>query len=311
MTYSTFPAVPMKCQLGKQVRSTATDQPLGDGYTYRTQFGLHPLEEMWQVRMLIKLDAAETVRSFLEARATDGLPFHWPPPDYTAGNVPLWKVEEWTIARKFQSRVEIDLQLRRVWGELPNLGGGIGVMGLGGVPHYTRGQPDLGSAAFVRWVGVQWSERAYSGSGGGSGPWGPVTVDVPTGWDPLRNNSGQLITYGIGGIEWSLAAQTGFAGLSYSAEHYLGPWYSNIDIFIPSYGPGFGIGGSMDVFYLYTASPTEPLRTNNTNYGFSFGRQAPDTSNFATSRGRWEFANSDGAGGYDVIFTWAGYSKLR
>ena len=298
MTFSTFPAVPMKCQLGKQVRSTATDQPLGDGYTYRTQFGLHPLEEMWQVRMLIKLDAAETVRAFLEARATDGLPFHWTPPDYTAGNVPLWKVEEWPIARKFQSRVEIDLQLRRVWGKLANIGG----MRLGGVPNYCRGQPDLSSAAYVRWVGVQWSERNYGGIGGGSGPWYPVTLDVTTGWLPLRNNNGQPITYGIGGIE--------LQG-NYSAVSYLGPWYSSIDIYIPLHSSFNSVGGSMDVFYLYTANPTEPLQATNSNYGFSFGRAAPDTSNFATSRGRWEFANSDGGGGYDVLFTWAGYSKLR
>ena len=308
MTFSTFPAVPMKCQLGKQVRSTATDQPLGDGYTYRTQFGLHPLEEMWQVRMLIKLDAAETVRSFLEARATDGVPFHWTPPDYTAGNVPLWKVEEWPIARKFQSRVEIDLQLRRVWGKLPNLGSGIGVMGLGGVPHYTRGQPDFGDAAFVRWVGVQWSERNYAGSGGGSGPWYPVTLNVTTGWMPLRTNAGQPITHGIGGAELE---PVGPYGATISASRYLGPWYSDIDIYFSAYGTTASTGGSFDVFYLYTANPTEPLQATNSNYGFSFGRAAPDTSNFATSRGRWEFANSDGGGGYDVLFTWAGYSKLR
>lgn len=169
------------------------------------------------------------------------------------------------------------------------------------------GQPNFDLYTYVRWVGTQWSERNYAGIGGGSGPWAPVTLNITTGWMPLRTNAGQPITYGIGGIEWALAAQTGIAGYSYSAEYYLGPWYSNIDIFIPSYPVNLGIGGSMDVFYLYTASPTEPLQSTNTNYGFSFSRYAPDTSNFAESRGQWELAN----GNYEVIETWEGYSRLR
>jgi len=300
MTYSTFPAVPLKCELSKEVRSLATKQPLGDGYTYITQFGLHPLEETWRVRMLIKLSEAATVRSFLEARATDGEPFLWTPPDHAGGSTPMWKVEEWPIAREFQSRVEVDLQLRRIWGKLPPPGSRFGV------PHYRRGQPNFGlypSAAFVRWVGVQWSEREYGLSGGQR----PITINVTTSWKPLRNASGQLITYGIGGIEWSLSSQTGLAGAAYSAEYYIGAWYSNIDIYIPVYPGAIGVGGSMDAFYLYTANPTEPLRSSNLNSGFSYSRNSPDISNFATSRGCWEFANA----AYDVIFTWDGNSRLR
>ena len=166
------------------------------------------------------------------------------------------------------------------------------------------GQPNFDLYAYVRWVGTQWSERNYAGSGGGSGPWAPVTVDVTTGWMPLRTNAGQPIAYGIGGAELE---PVGPGGITISASRYLGPWYSDIDIYFSAYGAALGIGGSLDVFYLYTASPTEPLRAANTNYGFSFGRLRPDTSNFATSRGRWEFANSD----YEVIETWAGYSSLR
>lgn len=299
MTYSTFPAVPLKSELSKEVRSLATKQPLGDGYSYITQFGLHPLEETWRVRMLIKLSEADTVRSFLEARATDGTPFLWTPPDHAGGSTPMWKVEEWPIAREFQSRVKIDLLLRRIWGKMAPPGNRIG-----GVPHYCRGQPNLEAGVWVRWVGVQWFERNYAGLGGGSGPWVPVTINVNTGWKPLRTTSGELITYGIGGADDD---PIGPYGLTISASKYLGPWYSNIDIYFSAWGSAASIGGSMDAFYMYTANPEEPLRSDNTNYGFSLGRTAPDTTNFATSRGRWEFANAS----YEVIFTWDGYSKLR
>jgi phage-related protein len=302
MTYSTFPAVPLKSELSKEVRSLATKQPLGDGYTYITQFGLHPLEETWRVRMLIKLSEAATVRSFLEARATDGKPFFWTPPDHAVGSTPMWKVEEWPIARKFQSRVEIELQLRRVWGKLANIGG----MQLGGVPNYTSGQPDFGDAVWVRWVGVQWSERGRGFSGGAQlyprpDPNGPP--NIVSGWLPLRNTEGQLITYGIGGIDLTNPPW-------FNAVGYLGPWYSNIDVYIPSYPTaGASVGGDLGVFNLYRtlSTSTQPFQSNETNGGYGFSRYAPDTSNFAESRGRWEFADSN----YNVLFTWAGYSKLR
>jgi phage-related protein len=299
MTYSTFPAVPLKSELSKEVRSLATKQPLGDGYTYITQFGLHPLEETWRVRMLIKLSEAATVRSFLEARATDGKPFLWTPPDYEEGSTPMWKVEEWPIAREFQSRVKIDLLLRRIWGKMAPPG-----IRIGGVPHYCRGQPNLEAGVWVRWVGVQWFEREYAGIGGGSGPWDPVTINVNTGWEPLRTASGELITYGIGGMQLD---KTNTFGFTISASRYLGAWFSNIDIYFESWGQGGGSSGSADAFFLWSEHPTEGLQSDYTNIGFSFGRSSPDTTNFATSRGRWEFANAS----YEVIFTWDGYSKLR
>jgi phage-related protein len=302
MTYSTFPAVPLKSELSKEVRSLATKQPLGDGYSYITQFGLHPLEETWRVRMLIKLSEADTVRSFLEARATDGTPFLWTPPDYSEGIAPMWRVEEWPIAREFQSRVEIDLLLRRRWGELgPS---GIGIIEIGDVPHYGLMKPSLEAGDWVRWVGVQWFERAYGGTGGGSGPWDPVTINVNTGWEPLRTASGELITYGIGGMQQD---KTGPYGITISASRYLGPWYSNIDIYFESWGDVVVSSGSADAFFLWSEHPTEGLQSAFTNYGFSYGRSLPDTTNFATSRGRWEFANA----AYEVIYTWDGYSKLR
>ena len=115
MTFPAFPSIPITYQVNKETRSTGTDQPLGDGYAYRTQFGLQPLEETWKVCMLIALGDAATVRSFLEARAADGVPFLWNPPDDPGSYVPLWTVDEWPVTRSFQSRVEIDLLLRRRW----------------------------------------------------------------------------------------------------------------------------------------------------------------------------------------------------
>ena len=166
------------------------------------------------------------------------------------------------------------------------------------------GQPNFDLYAYVRWTGTQWFERNYAGIGGGSGPWTPVTINVATGWEPLRTASGELITYGIGGMQRD---KTSTAGITISASRYLGAWFSNVDIYFESWGEGGGSSGSADAFFLWEKRPTEELSSSFTNYGFSYGRSSPDTSNFAESRGRWELANSD----YEVIETWEGYSSLR
>lgn len=129
VAYPVFPATIIPTyQMSKEVKATGTDKPLGDGYAYRTQFGLHPLEEGWRVSFLVTLADAATARAFLEARATDGVPFQWTPPDAywdaqpgAVDDLPgvidgcplLWSVDEWPISRSFQGRVSIDLLLRR------------------------------------------------------------------------------------------------------------------------------------------------------------------------------------------------------
>jgi hypothetical protein len=169
---------------------------------------------------------------------------------------------------------------------------------------HTEQSPDLTDFTYVRWAGTQWSERGRGFSGGAQlnprpDPNGPP--NIVSGWLPLRNTEGQLITYGIGGIElqgW------------YNAVGYLGSWYSNIDVYIPSYPTaGSAVGGDLGVFNLYRtlSTSTQPFQSNETNGGYGFSRYAPDTSNFAESRGRWEFADSN----YSILSTWEGYSKLR
>lgn len=116
-------------QVSREIQSNGKEIALGDGYVYRTQFGLHPFEETVRGQLFITPAAAETVRTFLEARAADGVPFLWVPlwatidaqPDI--GSIPqgggvddyatLWTIEEWPISRTFLGRVTLDLALKR------------------------------------------------------------------------------------------------------------------------------------------------------------------------------------------------------
>jgi hypothetical protein len=156
---------------------------------------------------------------------------------------------------------------------------------------------DTTDFTYVRWAGVQWFEN--SGVVGD-----PVTVDIVTSWKPLRTPTGGSITYGIGGMQRD---QVSAGGLTISASRYLGPWYSNIDLYFESWGDAINSTGEASAFLLWDQSLTEGLQSTTIHPGFSYSRSAPDTSNFATARGRWEFANST----YDVLTTWEGYSKVR
>ena len=110
------------------------------------------------------------------------------------------------------------------------------------------------------------------------------------------------VTYGLGGIQLD-----GSPHLKYSAQYYLGPWYSNIDVYVESYYQNVGVGGSADVFYLYSKIQGQPITSENTNYGMGISFSTPDTFDLARSRGRWEFADAS----YTVRTTWSGYSRLR
>jgi hypothetical protein len=154
---------------------------------------------------------------------------------------------------------------------------------------YTGQSPDLTDFTYVRWVGVQWFRNCYGSST-------PCAQNITSGWMPLRTAEGQAVTYGLGGI---------ILDGPYSAVGYLGPWYSNIDVYRPN-ADNSSIGGTVDVFLMYRATTTQ-LTANNSNYGFSMNSPSYDSSDIATSRGQWEFADSN----YSILSTWEGYSKLR
>lgn len=164
---------------------------------------------------------------------------------------------------------------------------------------YEGQSPDMSDYTYVRWVGTQYQRSGYGGTGGG-GP--PTTFDVVSGWLPLRTSLGVPVTYGLGGIQLD-----GSPHLKYSAQYYLGPWYSNIDVYVESYYQNVGVGGSADVFYLYSKIQGQPITSENTNYGMGISFSTPDTFDLARSRGRWEFADAS----YTVRTTWSGYSRLR
>jgi phage-related protein len=118
MAYPTFPSIAPDSNVERQIEAQTTEQNLGDGYTYRVAFGLHPMTDNYRIKFdLINSDVA-TITNFLEARAYDGLPFLWVTPESIAGANPfaeLWKCRSWPVTRDGPVRSTIEVQLERQW----------------------------------------------------------------------------------------------------------------------------------------------------------------------------------------------------
>lgn len=134
MNWPDFPSgIPITVELRQSVEPTANSQKLGDGYSYVTQFGLHPIQETWRANIYIKPEDLPGLLAFLEERAMDGLPFAWVPPDgdpahpaRAAGDVAitghpwLWSVDQWPTPRTVRGRVSVDVTLRRRFDHIYN-----------------------------------------------------------------------------------------------------------------------------------------------------------------------------------------------
>jgi phage-related protein len=118
MSYPTFPPIAPDSNVERQIEAQTTEQNLGDGYTYRVTFGLHPMTDDYRIKFDLINSDVSIITSFLEARAHDGIPFLWVTPESVAGTNPfaeLWKCRSWPVTRDGPIRSTIEVQLERQW----------------------------------------------------------------------------------------------------------------------------------------------------------------------------------------------------
>jgi phage-related protein len=109
---ATFPAIVPDHPATKEIKIRETRQPLGDGTEYVVRFGLNPVDTTWRL-VWTRLDVDELfeIEQFLEARAADGEPFEWTPPD--AETEQRFRVDQWEPARSKPTGWSLDLVFRR------------------------------------------------------------------------------------------------------------------------------------------------------------------------------------------------------
>jgi phage-related protein len=109
-----FPSIIPDHPASKEVRVRETLSPLGDGLEYVTRFGLNVLDVLWKLRWdYLTFTERDTIEAFLAARAADGQPFEWTPPD--AATPQQFRVDEWQPAQERPLSCRMELTFRRVW----------------------------------------------------------------------------------------------------------------------------------------------------------------------------------------------------
>ena len=120
MSFPTFPAIVPDFPASRQVKGQAGTQKLGDGYSFTTAFGLHPIEDSYSIDFNVLNSQIETISDFLNARSLDGIPFLFQTPEAIADTQPqpyaeTWKCRRWDVEPDGPVRSNIQMRLERQW----------------------------------------------------------------------------------------------------------------------------------------------------------------------------------------------------
>ena len=111
---ATFPSVTQGYGATKtsapQIRSTQ----FNDGYSQRIKFGMNIDPKRWNLSWLnISETNADTIETFLEARASDGASFDWTPPGSSTQY--KWICPRWTKTIPYKNRATLNMVFQQVF----------------------------------------------------------------------------------------------------------------------------------------------------------------------------------------------------
>lgn len=111
---ATFPAITPA--YGAQKTSSPTNRVVkfGDGYEQVLRFGLNQNPKSWSLSWQNITEAdADTIETFLDARANDGDAFDWTPPGEATSY--KWRCDEWSKTIPYNNRATITATFRQVY----------------------------------------------------------------------------------------------------------------------------------------------------------------------------------------------------
>ena len=86
----------------------------GDGYEARLTYGLNQNPKVWTLSFVNLTESdADTIETFLDARAGDNAAFDWSPPDESSTY--KWVCDKWTKSIPFANRATIQATFRQVF----------------------------------------------------------------------------------------------------------------------------------------------------------------------------------------------------
>ena len=112
---ATFPAITPTYGAQKTSRPNTKTVKFGDGYEHRTVFGLptHANPKQWSLTWEVSETDADTIETFLDARAADSASFDWTPLDEATSY--KWVCEEWSKSIPYLNRATITATFRQVF----------------------------------------------------------------------------------------------------------------------------------------------------------------------------------------------------
>ena len=102
---ATFPAINPKYGSSKASQPSLKQVQFGDGYAQVIRHGLNQHPKEWNLKWEVSETDADTIETFLDARAADGATFDWSPPEDSSTY--KWRCLSWTKSIPYLNRATI------------------------------------------------------------------------------------------------------------------------------------------------------------------------------------------------------------
>lgn len=112
---ATFPSVTPAYGAQKTSRPRTRTVQFGDGYQQRLLYGIpsHMNPKEWDLTWNVSETDADTIETFLNARAEDSASFDWTPPDESTAY--KWICPEWSKSIPYSNRATISARFIQVF----------------------------------------------------------------------------------------------------------------------------------------------------------------------------------------------------
>jgi len=110
---ATFPSITPTYGAQKTSQPAVRTVRFGDGYEQRLTFGLNQNPKQWDLSWNVSETDADTIETFLDARAADAASFDWTPLDEATSY--KWVCEQWSKSIPYNNRATITATFRQVF----------------------------------------------------------------------------------------------------------------------------------------------------------------------------------------------------
>tara|TARA_R100000479_G_C6235748_1_gene146890 strand:+ start:94 stop:435 length:342 start_codon:yes stop_codon:yes gene_type:complete len=110
---ATFPSITPTYGVQKRSNPSVRTVRFGDGYEQRTTLGINQNPKVYQLTFEVSETDADTIETFLDARAADNASFDFTPPG--EGSSSKFVCESWTKSIPYLNRANIQASFRQVF----------------------------------------------------------------------------------------------------------------------------------------------------------------------------------------------------